>query len=69
MGFEVKTVDPGTERSSNLRQAEAAFGEVVENRVLTKAGAPSKLHLEFKLPEGVSYSAGDYLAMCALSLL
>jgi cytochrome P450/NADPH-cytochrome P450 reductase len=36
---------------------------VIENKTLTSPEAPSKIHLEFKLPEGQSYRAGDYLAM------
>jgi cytochrome P450/NADPH-cytochrome P450 reductase len=44
-GSEVKIVDPGTERAATLRQADAALGRVVENRLLTKPGAPMKRHI------------------------
>ncbi|KAK7038997.1 hypothetical protein VNI00_010389 [Paramarasmius palmivorus] len=62
-GFEVKTLDAGTGRSETLRQAGTGLGKVVENRLLTKPGHPVKRHLEFELPEGSTYRAGDYLAI------
>ena len=62
-GFEVKTVDPGTGRAEALRQAGTGLGKVIENRVLTKPGYGEKRHIEFELPEDVTYRAGDYLAM------
>ncbi|KAI0729796.1 cytochrome P450 [Fomitopsis betulina] len=62
-GLEVKTVDKGTFRASVLRQPDAALGAVVDNVLLTSADAPVKRHIEFELPEGLSYRAGDYLAI------
>ncbi|KZP32063.1 cytochrome P450 [Athelia psychrophila] len=62
-GFEIKTIDVGTARAAALRQPDAALGRVVENRLLTKAGAPVKRHIEFELPEDASARAGDYLAI------
>ncbi|TFY58023.1 hypothetical protein EVJ58_g6664 [Rhodofomes roseus] len=62
-GLEVKTVDEGTYRASALRQPDAALGTVVENTLLTLPEAPTKRHIEFELPEGMSYRAGDYLAI------
>ncbi|KAF7973316.1 hypothetical protein HWV62_15559 [Athelia sp. TMB] len=62
-GFEVKTVDAGAARAAALRQPDAALGRVVENRLLTKPGAPVKRHIEFELPEGTTSRAGDYLAI------
>jgi len=59
----MKTVDPGTFRASILRQPDAALGTVVENRILTAVGAPSKRHIVFELPEGMVTRAGDYLAI------
>jgi cytochrome P450/NADPH-cytochrome P450 reductase len=52
----------GTGRASALRQPDVALGTVTENRLLTRAG-PAKRHLEFELPEDMTYQAGDYLAM------
>ncbi|KAJ7579319.1 fatty acid hydroxylase [Mycena floridula] len=62
-GFQVTSVDSGTERSSKLRQDDAGLGTVVENKVLTAPGHPTKIHIEFQLPEGQTYRAGDYLAI------
>jgi hypothetical protein len=42
--LEVRTVDPGTERASALRQEDSKLGRVVENRVITKGG-PVKRHI------------------------
>lgn len=41
----MKTLDPGTARATALRQTDTALGRVVENRVLTKPGAPEKRHI------------------------
>ncbi|RPD56624.1 cytochrome P450 [Lentinus tigrinus ALCF2SS1-7] len=62
-GLEIKTVSAGTERAEILRQKDAALGTVVENKVLTAPGAPVKRHIEFDLPKGMTYRAGDYLAI------
>ncbi|KAL0562835.1 hypothetical protein V5O48_019243, partial [Marasmius crinis-equi] len=62
-GFEVKTVDSGTGRAEALRQAGTGLGKVVENRTLTKPGYGEKRHIEFELPEEMTYRAGDYLAI------
>ncbi|KZV98413.1 cytochrome P450 [Exidia glandulosa HHB12029] len=56
-------VSPPTQRASTLRQPDAQLGHVLENRLLTGPGAIPKHHIEIKLPEGVSYRAGDYLAI------
>ncbi|THU98682.1 cytochrome P450 [Dendrothele bispora CBS 962.96] len=63
IGFEVTTVDTGASRAAALRQTDTAFGVVVENRILTKPGHPVKRHIEFELPEGLTYRAGDYLSI------
>ncbi|KAF5368039.1 hypothetical protein D9758_004480 [Tetrapyrgos nigripes] len=63
VGFEVTTVDAGTSRASALRQSDIALGTVKENKILTQAGQPVKRHIEFELPEGLTYRAGDYLAI------
>ncbi|KAI0738944.1 bifunctional P-450:NADPH-P450 reductase [Daedaleopsis nitida] len=62
-GVSMKTVDVGTSRASVLRQSDADLGKVVENRLLTSPNAPAKRHIEFQLPEQMTYRAGDYLAI------
>ncbi|KAL1937786.1 hypothetical protein VTO73DRAFT_12805 [Trametes versicolor] len=59
----LKVVSPGTARASVLRQPDTALGTVVQNKLLTSPNAPPKRHLEFSLPEGTTYRAGDYLAI------
>ncbi|KAG9098045.1 hypothetical protein FRC07_010695, partial [Ceratobasidium sp. 392] len=59
----VELVGTPTERAATLRQPDSKLGTVIENRVLTAVGAPVKRHIEFHLPEGMSYQAGDYLAI------
>lgn len=66
-GLQIKTIDEGTARATALRQPDAALGTVVENRLLTSAAAPAKRHIEFKLPEGATYGAGDYLAILPIN--
>ncbi|EKM50238.1 uncharacterized protein PHACADRAFT_153718 [Phanerochaete carnosa HHB-10118-sp] len=62
-GIQVQTVDAGTARASILRQPDTSLGTVLENRVLTSPGAPAKRHIEFRLPEGLTFRTGDYLAI------
>ena len=53
-------------RSSTLRQSEMAQGEITENRELVDMRSPlgrSKRHIGIKLPEGMTYRTGDYLAV------
>lgn len=57
------TVSAPTARASTLRQEDVQLGTVVTNKILTKPGAVEKRHIEFRLPEGMSYRAGDYLAV------
>jgi cytochrome P450/NADPH-cytochrome P450 reductase len=40
-----------------------ARGEVLVNKLLTAPGAPAKRHIEFQLPPGTTYYAGDHLAI------
>lgn len=57
-----------TDRASVLRLGDLGLGTVVENRELVDIavpGARSKRHLEFALPPGMTYQAGDYLAVLA----
>ncbi|TCD65595.1 hypothetical protein EIP91_002442 [Steccherinum ochraceum] len=62
-GILVKTVETGHKRAEVLRQEDTALGSVVENRLLTSPNAAAKRHLEFALPEGSTFRAGDYLAI------
>jgi len=65
-GLEVEFVKAG--RESALRLGDLQQGVVVENRELVDMSAPdarSKRHIEFALPEGMTYRAGDYLAVLA----
>ncbi|KAI0785558.1 cytochrome P450 [Abortiporus biennis] len=62
-GFLVETVETGESRAKTLRQNDADFGTVIENKLLTSPNAPQKRHIAFKLPEGSSFQAGDYLAI------
>ena len=55
-------------RASALRLGDLQQGTVVANRELVDMSAPnarSKRHVEFALPEGMTYRAGDYLAVLA----
>ncbi len=63
-GLQIEFVKAG--RESALRLGELQQGSVVENRELvdmTAAGARSKRHVEFVLPDGMTYRAGDYLVV------
>jgi len=60
----VEVVDKG--RTTILRQDDLRVGQLVENRELVSMTAPfarSKRHFELDLPDGMSYRAGDYLAV------
>ncbi|KAJ3826077.1 fatty acid hydroxylase [Lentinula raphanica] len=61
-GFRIE-VNSSSDRPAALRQSDTALGRVVENRILTSPGHPVKRHIEFELPEGTTYRAGDYLAI------
>ena len=64
--LEVEVVREG--RSAILRQADLQHGRVVENRELVDMDSPlarSKRHVEIALPAGMTYRAGDYLAVLA----
>ncbi len=60
----------GAVRDPILRSNELQLGTVVANRELVDMSAPgarSKRHLEIALPEGMTYRAGDYLAVLPLN--
>ncbi|HEX2887664.1 bifunctional cytochrome P450/NADPH--P450 reductase [Vineibacter terrae] len=49
-----------------VEENKLGFATIAENRELVDMASPfgrSKRHLEFALPEGVTYAAGDYLAV------
>ncbi|KAI0819916.1 fatty acid hydroxylase [Trametes gibbosa] len=62
-GISFKTVDSDISRAAVLRQPDADLGRVVENRLLTSPNAPEKRHIEFLLPDSMTYRAGDYLSI------
>ena len=62
--LQVEVVKAG--RTAILRLGDLEHGEVVENRELVDMSSPlgrSKRHIDIALPEGMSYRAGDYLAV------
>jgi len=57
-------------REPLLRQNNLQMGTIVGNRELVDLAAPharSKRHIEIALPEGMTYRAGDYLAVLPLN--
>jgi cytochrome P450/NADPH-cytochrome P450 reductase len=63
-GLEVEVVR--AVRSTILRLGDLQQGTVVENRELVDMSSPlgrSKRHVDIALPEGMTYRAGDYLAV------
>ncbi len=66
VGIDLQFVASG--RESELRLTEHRPAVVVENRELVDmraSGARSKRHISFNLPDGMTYQAGDYLAVLA----
>ncbi|KLO10170.1 fatty acid hydroxylase [Schizopora paradoxa] len=77
--YDVKTIDAATSPLSpslpsieflpasaarvEILHPEAQIGRIVENKILTKAGAPTKRHIEISLPDGMEYRTGDYLSI------
>ncbi|KAF3492289.1 fatty acid hydroxylase [Arthroderma uncinatum] len=53
-------------RKSTLRQ-DVKEATIISNRVLTAAGLPEKRHIVLKLPTGMSYQTGDYLAVLPIN--
>lgn len=53
-------------RSAFLRQ-DVQEAQVVDTNLLTSPDVPAKRHIEIKLPEGMSYRTGDYLAILPLN--
>ncbi|KNC99987.1 hypothetical protein, variant [Spizellomyces punctatus DAOM BR117] len=63
--FQVQVLS--SNRATVLSHQKFEYGAVVDNRELTsnvlKCGGMPKRHLEIKLPEGMTYRAGDYLGV------
>jgi cytochrome P450/NADPH-cytochrome P450 reductase len=62
--LEVEILKAG--RTALLRLADLQHGEVVENRELVDMSSPlgrAKRHIDIALPDGMTYRAGDYLAV------
>ena len=53
-------------RTSHLRQ-DVQEAQVVDTNLLTSSDVPAKRHIEIKLPTGMSYRTGDYLAILPLN--
>ncbi|EFR05015.1 bifunctional P-450:NADPH-P450 reductase [Nannizzia gypsea CBS 118893] len=74
IGGEVDPAEEGTvevdidtdARKSTLRQ-DVREATVISNTVLTAPGEPEKRHLVLTLPTGMSYKAGDYLAVLPIN--
>ncbi|EUC54437.1 cytochrome P450 family:NADPH-P450 family reductase [Rhizoctonia solani AG-3 Rhs1AP] len=66
-GVDIKFLGGPTDRATTLRQPDSRLGSVIENRLLTAPSIPAKRHIEFELPEGMTYQAGDYLAILPLN--
>ncbi|QSZ36198.1 hypothetical protein DSL72_007324 [Monilinia vaccinii-corymbosi] len=64
VGLEVD-VD-STSRSSTLRQ-DVRESIVLSNKVLTAPGEPEKRHISLKIPTGMSYRTGDYMAVLPIN--
>ena len=54
------------QRASRLR-ADVAEAKVLAAKVLSAPGVPEKRHIELQLPTGMTYTAGDYLAVLPLN--
>ena len=55
-----------TNRSTDLRQ-DVSEAVVKETKILTAPGEPQKRFLKLQLPKGMTYSAGDYLAILPMN--
>lgn len=64
VGLEIE-IDSNS-RSSRLRQ-DVRESIVLSNRVLTATGEPEKRHISLKIPTGMSYRAGDYMAVLPIN--
>ncbi len=58
-------IDTSSRRSTLRQDVKEAI--VLSNELLTAEGEPEKRHIVLKLPTGMSYKAGDYLAVLPLN--
>lgn len=63
-GLEID-IDTGSRRSKLRQDVKEAV--VVSNKILTKNGVPEKRHIVLNLPTGMTYKAGDYLAVLPMN--
>ncbi|RDA84463.1 hypothetical protein CP532_0075 [Ophiocordyceps camponoti-leonardi (nom. inval.)] len=63
-------IEVGTETRSKMLRQDVVAAEVSETRLLTKVGAArKKRHIAINLPSGLTYRAGDYLAVLPVNPL
>jgi cytochrome P450/NADPH-cytochrome P450 reductase len=62
----IELVVDTSSRRSKLRQ-DVKEALVVSNKVLTSEGEPEKRHIVLKLPTGMTYKTGDYLAVLPIN--
>lgn len=62
----IELVVDTSSRRSKLRQ-DVKEAIVVSNEVLTAEGEPEKRHIVLKLPTGMTYKTGDYLAVLPIN--
>ena len=73
LGASVSGVEAGlnieinTESSKLKLRQDVKEAVVVSNTVLTATGVPEKRHIELKLPAGMTYKVGDYLAVLPMN--
>ena len=58
-------IDTGSRRSQLRQNVREAI--VISNKLLTAEGEPEKRYIELKLPTGMTYKAGDYLAVLPIN--
>ncbi|KAK0120349.1 hypothetical protein ONS95_011752 [Cadophora gregata] len=64
IGLEID-IDTGSRRSKLRQDVKEAV--VMSNRIITKGGEPEKRHIVLNLPTGMTYKAGDYLAVLPMN--
>ena len=64
VGLEID-IDTGSRRSKLRQDVKEAV--VISNQLLTKEGEPEKRHIVLNLPTGMTYRAGDYLAVLPMN--
>ena len=62
----IELIIDSSSRRSKLRQ-DVREAIVVSNEVLTAKGEPEKRHIVLKLPSGMTYKTGDYLAVLPIN--